>query len=208
MKRTNVIKIERKFYTETVMNKILEVLYKYPDKEFSLSDLAQAAGVAKGNIGKVLNDFYKDGIIEIEKLSKIWRIRANRKSPILRRLKITYNLISIYQSYLGDTNFIDFLNEHFKNPKSIVLFGSFIKGEDISGSDIDIAIEADDLKGYKTVHLTEIVDKNLRKEVMRFEEAIGRKIQIHLFNRKSVDLNLFNNIANGIVLSGFLEVRP
>jgi predicted nucleotidyltransferase len=208
MKRTNVLRIERKFYTETAMNKIFEVLFNYPEKEFSLSDLAEVAGVAKGNIGKILDTLYKDGIIEIEKLSKIWRIRANQKSQIFLRLKIIHNLISIYQSYFGDTNFIDFLNEHFKNPKSIIIFGSFIKGEDISSSDIDIAIEADDLKGYKTVHLTEIVDKNLRKEVMKFEEFIGRKIQIHLFNRKNIDLNLFNNIANGIVLSGFLEVKP
>jgi len=42
----------------------------------------------------------------------------------------------------------------------------------------------------------------------RFERDIGRKIQIHRFNRNVIDNNMFNSIANGIVLSGFLEVNP
>ena len=91
------------------------------------------------------------------------------------------------------------MNEHYHNPKAIVLFGSYRKGEDISGSDIDIAIEKDDVKEYTTVRLNELLN---------LEKRLDRKIQVHLFNRKSVDVNLFNNIANGIVLSGFLEVKP
>ena len=43
---------------------------------------------------------------------------------------------------------------------------------------------------------------------MEFEKMIKRHIQLHMFNRKNVDLHVFNNIANGIVLAGFLEVRP
>ena len=93
---------------------------------------------------------------------------------------------------------IEFIDEYFHNPKSIVLFGSFRKGEDISNSDIDIAVENDDFKKYKTTSL---------RELSKFEKVIGRNIQIHLFNRKNVDINLFNNITNGIVLSGFLEVN-
>jgi hypothetical protein len=33
-------------------------------------------------------------------------------------------------------------------------------------------------------------------------------VQLHIFSRSKVDLNLFANIANGIVLQGFLEVKP
>ena len=182
-----------KFYVETGMQKVAEILFQFPEREFSLSDLAKEAGVAKANIGKMLDELCRLEFIDITKLTKIWRIKA-KQSWGFRKVKIVRNLDIIYQSGL-----IEFLNDHFNNPKSIILFGSFRKGEDISTSDIDIAIEAEAIREYKTKSLRELVP---------FEEMTGRKIQIHLFNRKSIDINVFNNIANGIVLSGFLEVRP
>ena len=182
-----------KLYEETAKNKIVEVLFKYPEKEFSLSDLAREAEVAKANIGNILNEFQEAGLITIEKLTKIWRIKANQTSWFFIRSKIVYNLSFVYKSGL-----VEFLIEQFKNPKSIVLFGSFRKGEDLSNSDIDIAVESNDIKDYKIIGLRELSD---------FEKIIGRKIQIHIFNRESIDDNLFNNIANGILLWGFLEVK-
>lgn len=182
------------FYIETARQRVAKVLFTYPDKEFSLSDMAKEAGVAKAHIGEILDEFYKTHLIQITKLSKIWRISASQQSWEFIKSKIIYNLSFIYQSGL-----VEFLNEHFNNPKSIVLFGSFRKGEDLSASDIDIAIENDEAKEYKTLQL---------KQLTEFESAINRRIQIHLFNRKNIDENVFNNIANGIVLLGFLEVKP
>ena len=181
------------FYIETAKQRVISIIFKYPEKEFSLSDLAKEAGVAKAHIGSVLNKLYSIGIITIVKLSKIWRIKANQQNPEYIKNKIVYNLGFIYQSGL-----VEFLNDQFNNPKSIILFGSFRKGDDISTSDIDIAIESDDTGEYKTIRLTKLIE---------FETAINRNIQIHLFNKNNVDLNVFNNLANGIVLSGFLEVK-
>jgi predicted nucleotidyltransferase len=182
-----------KLYEETARNKIIEILFKYPEKEFSLSDLAKEAGVAKANIGGILTDFQEAGLISIEKLAKIWRIKANQTNWLFIRSKIVYNLNFVYKSGL-----VEFLVDHFKNPKSIVLFGSFRKGEDLSNSDIDLAIESDETKEYRVIGL---------RELSEFESMIGRRIQLHLFNRQSVDINVFNNIANGILLWGFLEVK-
>jgi predicted nucleotidyltransferase len=182
-----------KLYEETAKSKIAEVLFRYPEKEFSLSDLALEAGVAKANIGKILEEFQQAGLISIEKLSKIWRIKANQTNWLFVRSKIAYNLNFVYRSGL-----VEFLVDFFKNPKSIILFGSFRKGEDISGSDIDIAIESDEVKEYQIIGLRELSD---------FEAVIGKKIQIHLFNRRVIDIGVFNNIANGILLWGFLEVN-
>ena len=207
MKKPNSFKKEHSLYIETGRQKVLEVLFRYPEMEFGLSQLAEKANVRKANIGKILEEFQKLDLVQIEKLTKIWRIGANQKSPYFLREKIFYNLNVVYGA-IYETNFIDFLNDYFRNPKAIVLFGSFRKGEDISTSDIDIAIEKDDVRSYTSKHLEEMVGKNLKKATIRFEQDIGRKIQIHLFNRKNIDLNIFNNIANGIVLSGFLEVRP
>jgi predicted nucleotidyltransferase len=193
MKKPIVSKRYLKLYRETSRNKLAEILFKYPEKEFSLSDLAKEAGIAKTNIGKILNEFQESGLINIEKLSKIWRIKSNQTSWSYIRSKIVYNLNFVYTSGL-----VEFLTEHFKNPKAIVLFGSFRKGEDISNSDIDIAIESYDIKDYQVIGLRELND---------LEKVIGRKIQIHLFNRERIDISLFNNIVNGILLWGFLEVK-
>jgi len=194
MKKPIVQKKYLKLYKETARHRILEVFFRSPEQEFSLSDLAKEAGVAKANIGEILDEFQKVDLIEITKLSKIWRIKANQTNQHFIRSKIVYNLNSIYQSGL-----VEFLIEAFHNPKSITLFGSFRKGEDISSSDIDIAVESDEFKKYGVVGLVEL---------MEFEKEVGRKIQIHKFNRKNIDINVFNNIANGIVLFGFLEVKP
>ncbi len=182
-----------KLYEETAKNKIIEVLFRYPEKEFSLSDLAREANVAKANIGRILREFQEAELIFIEKLSKIWRIKVNQTNLFYIRSKIVYNLNFVYKSGL-----IEFLIDYFKNPKAIVLFGSFRKGEDLSNSDIDIAIESDDAKEYQIIGL---------RELTGFEQIIGRKIQTHLFNRENIDTGLFNNIANGILLWGFLEVK-
>lgn len=208
MKRTNVQKIERKLLNIGAKLKILDLLYKYPDKEFSLSDLADLGEVSKSNMGKILDGFLKEEIIQVEKLSKIWRIRANRKNQVFIRLKILYNLTMIYNTYFGEKEFIDIIDENFGHPKAIILFGSFRKGEDDSGSDIDLAIEVEGAKSYRNVELKNVINNDFRNSIISLENEIGRKFQMHIFSRKHIDKGLFNNIANGIVLSGFLEVKP
>ena len=192
--KPSVTKDYLKLLIKNSVQNVIDVLCAYPNTEFSLSDLAKEARVAKSHIGAILDSLHKIGFIEIAKLSKIWRIKANQKSLIFIRTKIIYNLNLIYKSGL-----IEFLNEYFKNPKAIVLFGSFRSGYDLIFSDVDLGIETDGTKEYEILNL---------RELSEFEKIIHRKIQIHLFNRKNVDINVFNNIANGIVLSGFLEVKP
>jgi len=177
-----------KFYEETVRNRIIKVLFLYPEKSFSLSELAKEAGVSKANIGKILEDLYSIEIVKIEKLSKIWRIKANHTNQLYIQNKIIFNLSLIYESGI-----VGYLIDYYKNPKAIIIFGGFRKGEDFSNSDIDIAIESDDFNDYKIIELNEKIMK--------------RNIQLHLFNRKYINIEVFNNIANGIVLWGFLEVK-
>ena len=103
--------------------------------------MAKEAGVAKANIGSMLKILYKAEFIEITKLNKIWRIKAKQNSWNFIKAKIVRNIHLIYQS-----NIVEFLNDYYKNPKAIVLFGSFRKGEDMTGSDIDIAIETNEIQ--------------------------------------------------------------
>ena len=71
------------------------------------------------------------------------------------------------------------------------------------------------LKTHKGSEFEKIL-KSIDEEVKIFELGIlpefgHRKnvlVNLYIFSRNKIDLNLFSNIANGIVLEGFLEVRP
>lgn len=194
MKKPNIPKLYQEIYNQTAAQKVMETLFMFPDKEFSLSDIAREAGVAKANIGAILEKMHSAKLIEITKLNVTWRIRANQQSFDFIKRKVVFNLNLVYQS-----NLVEFLDDYFRHPKAIVLFGSFRKGDDITDSDIDIAIEISEAEDYRIISLKELED---------LEKDIKRNIQIHLFSRKSIDRHVFNNIANGIVVSGFLEANP
>lgn len=194
MKKPNVPKKHHIFLIGTSRQKVLEILFTYPEKEFSLSDLAKEANVSKAHLGRILEDLLDENILFIVKLSKIWRIKANQNNHRFINAKIVYNLGRVYESGL-----VEFLTDHFKNPKAIVLFGSFRKGDDISTSDIDIAVEGYGVKEYTILNSQDI------KKLKEYESLLDRKIQIHLFEPKNADKNVFANILNGIVLLGFLE---
>lgn len=193
------------FDRQTSGEKIISVFYRDPYREFTLSEIAELAKVSKSMTSSILKEMEEAELISIEELGKkLWRVKANIESSRFRNWKISNSLSELFQLQVSD-----FLIEKY-NPKAIILFGSFRWGEDKKGSDIDIAIELPGKK-LKTVNLARLADQEKEHEfsklVRGFENDLERNVQIHFFSRETIDNNLFNNIANGIVLHGFLEVR-
>ena len=91
---------------------------------------------------------------------------------------------------LQKSGLIEFLVDTFI-PDTIVLFGSASRGEDIEESDIDLFIVA----------------KEKEIDLKDFGKCLKRNISIH-FEEKISDVpkELLNNIANGVVLYGYLRV--
>jgi predicted nucleotidyltransferase len=83
---------------------------------------------------------------------------------------------------LQESNLINKLKE--KYPKSIILFGSYNKGEDIESSDIDIFV---DLNKFKF-------------DSSEFERSLKRKI--HLIFRQEPNKSLLESINQGTLLFG------
>ena len=81
----------------------------------------------------------------------------------------------------------------------IGIFGSYARNEQNEKSDIDIAVGV-------------LGDEELRIRQLGIIPKLGYRnnvtVNLHIFSRNKIDLNLFVNIANGIILEGFLEVRP
>ena len=168
--------------------------FAYPTKEFSLNDLTKLVGISKTTANQVVSTLSKEGFLKVESLGKVWRIYCNQDHIFNYTRKVSYNLSLIYESRL-----IDEILTNIPNPRSIILFGSYRKGDDIETSDLDIAVETLDNENSKIIPFDEISQFGFRKNV---------SVNILKFSRNKIDLNLFSNLANGIVLYGYLEARP
>lgn len=173
--------------------KIMNWFFAYPNKEMSLNDLAQTLKISKTTVNKIIRVLVEEGFLKKQVLGKVWRITCNIQHPYNFTRKIGSNLILISESSI-----LEEIHKLIPNPKAVVLFGSYRKGDDNEESDVDIAIETIDDEDLRIMELGIITQLGYRKDV---------QVNLHIFSRKKVDLNLFANIANGIILEGFLEVR-
>ena len=174
--------------------KVLLWFFSFPKEEMSLNDLSEQLKIAKTTANKIVTQLVDEGFLNKKVLGKIWRISCNQNHIYNYSKKISYNLSMVYESGI-----LELIHGHIKNPKAIVLFGSYRKGDDNEESDIDLAVEILDNEDIKIVKIGEMPQFGYRKNV---------SVNMHIFSRNKVDLNLFANIANGIVLEGFLEVIP
>lgn len=174
--------------------RIFQFLCVHSGQQFNLRAIAKQLKVSPTAVSNVLPDLEKDGLIKIEKSKtmNLMSISLNRDSESAIKMKRVENLRAIYDS--GLDNFL--LNEF--SGCTIILFGSYSRGEDVyygkeddRSSDVDIAII-----GTK--------EKNLDLSV--FEDKIERKISLNFYaSWNDIHKNLKNNILNGITLHGGID---
>ena len=120
------------------MYKTAEVFFLSPTKKHYLMDISRSIGLAHTSVKKNLNELLKLGIIkesiEVRGGRKFPFYQSDMENKLFRRYKRVYNLVSVIESGL-----VEYLEEKLM-PKSIVLFGSYERGEDVEGSDIDILL--------------------------------------------------------------------
>jgi len=178
-----------------LQNEIFRLLCIKAGSSLNQRDLAKTLNVSPTAISKALPLLEKEGLIKIRRLNKInlLSIEFNRDNQIAINLKKIENLKMIYESEL-----LNFLNDAFLGC-TIILFGSYSKGEDINmtileghKSDIDIAI---------------IGMKDKKIDLTKFEKILEREININFYESwKIIDKHLKNNILNGIILHGGVEL--
>jgi len=170
------------------MFRTIETFFINPTKKHYLMDISRTIGLAHTSVKKNLDELINLGLIvgSVDKKGdrKFPLFKANLDNKLFKNYKMIYNISVLFESKL-----VDFIDEKLM-PKTIVLFGSYQRGEDIEKSDIDLFVEC------KKHHL----------EISSFEKKLGRKIELHFNdNFSSYSKELKNNIINGLVLSGFLE---
>lgn len=166
---------------------ILRLLFIRNAEQLNQNRIAILLKVSQPAVKKALPKLEKLNLItkEKDKESKRWSITLNNTKQT-KNLKRVDNLKQIYESGL-----IEYLEDNFPG-STIILFGSYSRGEDTIYSDIDIAV-------------IENKDKLIKLEI--FENILERQININFYkNWKEINTYLKNNILNGIVLAGGVEL--
>jgi len=150
--------------------------------------IAKILQVSPPAVMKAIPEMEKNDLIKIkqDKNSRRWSIELNRENHRVMQLKRADNLKFIYESELAD-----FIEKEFAGA-TIILFGSYSRGDDTINSDIDIAIIG---RKEKLVNLE------------KFEKILQRKIVINFYDSfDKIHKNLKENIFNGIVLYGGIKL--
>lgn len=166
----------------------VEIFFVNPTKKNYLMDISRNIGLAHTSVKKNLDKLVKLGLVieSVEKKGgrKFPIYQANIDNRLFKEYKMIYNLTTLLESGV-----IKFMEEKLM-PKSIIVFGSYQRGEDTENSDIDIFVEC----------------KEEELNLDKFKKKLDRNIQLHFKeNFSSYPKELKNNIINGIVVSGFLE---
>jgi len=188
LKSVGVVELERNF------GKCLAWFYAYPKAKIGLTALAKSIRSSKTTTKQIVESLIKIKLLNREIVGKAWLLSADQKHPDFIAKKIPYNLGSIYESGVNDA-----IHKIIPSPRAIILFGSYRWGSDLEESDIDVAVEVLDNHDLQTISLGVIPQIGYRKNI---------QVNLYIFSRNKIDLNLFANIANGIVLDGFLEISP
>ncbi len=151
--------------------------------------VAKELSVSPTAVSKALFELIETDLIIFEKVGKmnLSYMELNRNFDKVINLKRIENLRLIYSS-----GFFSKLREEFYGA-TIILFGSYSRGEDIFSSDVDIAVIGKKEKSLKFLE--------------KYEELFRKKIIINFYpSFKNIHKNLKESILNGILLSGSVEL--
>ncbi|MDY6788483.1 MAG: nucleotidyltransferase domain-containing protein [Candidatus Nanohaloarchaea archaeon] len=166
--------------------KALEEFFRHPTRKFQIRELSRETGLSLPTIKDYLAEFMEKGLVEKveEGVYPGYRASMNDSFRLYKKLWTVEKL--------HETGLVEKLEKEL-HPDSVVLFGSAARGEDIEKSDIDILV------------VSESRDINIKK----FEDKFNREINLQFMVVEELKKNreLANNIANGIVLSGYLVVK-
>lgn len=167
-------------------SEIFSLLCLKSGEKLSQREMAKILDVSPTAIAKSLKKLISNEFAVLEKTKNINFISLNIHNKQVIEIKRSENLKNIYLSGLSD-----YLEEYLAG-STIILFGSYSKGEDTNRSDIDIAV---------------IERKTKALDLEKYEKRLNRKIMINFYDSwKDIHKNLKNNILNGIVLHGGVDL--
>ncbi len=166
---------------------ITEHFFTNPRAQLRVREIERVLKLPLPSVIRYCKELERERILGIVKLGTVNLYTADRSSAKFILEKRLFNIKRIY-----DSGLIEFVKQELSDPP-IVIFGSFEKGEDVEGSDVDLYIET---------------LSNKKIALGKFEKFLSRTV--HVFRYKSIkeipSPHLANNIINGITLNNSMEV--
>ena len=120
-------------YQKITQLKVLKLFIENSYTGYYLRESARMLRMDPMTVKRSFDILIKDELlIKVEEKNRILYM-ANVENPAFRHLKISFNL-----SFLNEKKVIDFLQSKMNTVTSIILFGSYAKGENGEESDVDI----------------------------------------------------------------------
>lgn len=173
--------------TKDIKTKVKEYFFLHPRIRLRVRQIERELRVPLPSVIRYTTELEKENILKSTTIANIKVFSADRTSKNCLLEKQLFNIRQLSASGL-----VDYLVEELSNP-TIVVFGSYAKAEDVENSDIDLYLETPSKKKI-----------NLKK----YENILQRKIQLFIYKNihELENKELANNIINGMVLHGFMEV--
>jgi len=167
--------------TKNIKNKITEYFFLNPTARLRVRQIERIVKVPLPSAIRYTKELEKEGILKSTKIAGITVYSADRTSEKFLIEKKLFNIRQLFP-------LVTLLKSECS---AIAVFGSHSKGEDVENSDIDLYLET-----------------AAKPDVSKFEKELKKRI--HIFRYKKIqdveNKQLANNIMNGIILSGFIEV--
>lgn len=155
-------------------------------EKLSQREMAHLLGVSPTAVANSLQKLKECNLVKVEKTKTINFVSFNRDEQKAVELKRVENLKNMYTSGLSNYLF------HALPGGTIILFGSYGRGEDTIKSDLDIAV---------------IGRKDKILELEKYEKALKRRINVNFYDSwAEIHKHLKNNLLNGIVLHGSVDL--
>lgn len=170
---------------ENVLRLILE---NSPLKEWHFEEMVREAKITRLVANKWLKRYVSEGLLKHAKeKGKFPYFTVGSNNPVYYSLKRVYALEQLHKSGLIPKLL------SLKEAKTVILFGSIIKGDWYKGADIDIFIFGDIPDFDKKV----------------YEHKLQKSIELHVFqNRREINAvktGLIKNVINGYVIKGQIQ---
>jgi len=140
--------------------KLLALFFGQPDRSYYLNEVVRLAAMGKGAITRELAKLCESGLLVKSKQGNQNHYQANQASPIFNELvgivKKTFGVAGVLRSAL--TPLLSQLEQAF-------VYGSIAKGEDHSGSDVDVMLVGDELSYSEIMQLLETAESQLQRTV-------------------------------------------
>jgi predicted nucleotidyltransferase len=175
-------------YQKIIQLTVLELFIKNPYERYYLREASRILDISPMTVKRTLDILVQERLLVREKFKNQILYKANMDSAAFKHLKVAYNL-----AWLEEKNLVEFLKEKLPGLSSLVLYGSFAKGENDEKSDIDLLA----------------ISPTLKKSGLRLPALLGKETSLIIFTPSQWKEQAKKNrafyldvITEGIVLFG------